>query len=111
MLDLELENSLGRPVLIGTTNVENSEIIAELLDASGTKFSHNSTQRVAVCRLGVTYQLLNAKPENVARETEIVAGQCGALFQVHALHLKCPLYLLQAVAACTESRSPPTWQA
>ncbi|CAJ1327550.1 unnamed protein product [Effrenium voratum] len=55
----EVENAhrIGRPVLIGTTNVENSEIIAELLDA-----------------LGVAYQLLNAKPENVARETEIVAS-------------------------------------
>eukprot|EP00438_Fugacium_kawagutii_P009493 Skav200303 [mRNA] locus=scaffold4329:89226:94005:- [translate_table: standard] len=55
----EVENAhrIGRPCLIGTTNVENSEIIAELLDA-----------------LGVAYQLLNAKPENVARETEIVAS-------------------------------------
>jgi len=55
----EVENAhrIGRPVLIGTTNVENSEIIAELLDT-----------------LGVPYQLLNAKPENVARETEIVAS-------------------------------------
>ncbi|OLQ00253.1 Protein translocase subunit SECA1, chloroplastic [Symbiodinium microadriaticum] len=55
----EISNAhrIGRPVLIGTTNVENSEIIAELLDA-----------------LGVAYQLLNAKPENVARETEIVAS-------------------------------------
>ncbi|CAE7669945.1 SECA1 [Symbiodinium pilosum] len=55
----EIENAhrIGRPCLIGTTNVENSEIIAELLDA-----------------LGVAYQLLNAKPENVARETEIVAS-------------------------------------
>lgn len=55
----EVENAhrIGRPVLIGTTNVENSEILSELLDA-----------------LGVPYQLLNAKPENTARETEIVAG-------------------------------------
>jgi len=62
----EIENShrIGRPVLIGTTNVENSEIIAELLDA-----------------LGVPYQLLNAKPENVARETEIVASS-GRKFSV-----------------------------
>jgi len=55
--DIENAHRIGRPVLIGTTNVENSEIIAELLDA-----------------LGVPYRLLNAKPENVARETEIVAG-------------------------------------
>merc|ERR1719277_410737 len=55
--DIENAHRIGRPVLIGTTNVENSEIIAELLDA-----------------LDVPYQLLNAKPENVARETEIVAS-------------------------------------
>eukprot|EP00929_Paragymnodinium_shiwhaense_P006869 TRINITY_DN110821_c0_g1_i1.p1 TRINITY_DN110821_c0_g1~~TRINITY_DN110821_c0_g1_i1.p1 ORF type:complete len:1309 (-),score=412.50 TRINITY_DN110821_c0_g1_i1:408-4334(-) len=55
----EIENNhrLGRPVLVGTTNVENSEIVAELLDA-----------------LGVPYRLLNAKPENVTKETEIVAA-------------------------------------
>lgn len=62
--ETERQHRIGRPVLIGTTNVENSEIIAELLDA-----------------LGVTYQLLNAKPENVARETEIVAGS-GRLYAV-----------------------------
>jgi len=62
----EIDNAhrIGRPVLIGTTNVENSEIIAELLDA-----------------LGVPYQLLNAKPENVTRETEIVANS-GRKYQV-----------------------------
>eukprot|EP00448_Togula_jolla_P026864 CAMPEP_0170650794 /NCGR_PEP_ID=MMETSP0224-20130122/46004_1 /TAXON_ID=285029 /ORGANISM="Togula jolla, Strain CCCM 725" /LENGTH=1241 /DNA_ID=CAMNT_0010982503 /DNA_START=117 /DNA_END=3842 /DNA_ORIENTATION=+ len=55
--DIENSHRIGRPVLIGTTNVENSEIVAELLDA-----------------LDVPYKLLNAKPENVARETEIVAS-------------------------------------
>lgn len=49
-------NKTGRPVLVGTTSVEKSEIIAELL-----------TQE------GVIYQVLNAKPENVERESEIVA--------------------------------------
>lgn len=46
----------GRPVLVGTTSVEKSEIIAEML-----------TQE------GVPFQVLNAKPENVERESEIVA--------------------------------------
>jgi preprotein translocase subunit SecA len=57
-------NKTGRPVLVGTTSVEKSEIIAELL-----------TQE------GVTYQVLNAKPENVERESEIVAqsGRKGAV--------------------------------
>mmetsp|Transcript_75652 Transcript_75652/g.245039 ORF Transcript_75652/g.245039 Transcript_75652/m.245039 type:complete len:1322 (+) Transcript_75652:3-3968(+) len=62
--DVENAHRIGRPVLIGTTNVENSEIVAELLDA-----------------LGVPYQLLNAKPENVARETEIIASS-GRKFAV-----------------------------
>jgi len=55
--DIDNAHRIGRPVLIGTTNVENSEIVAELLDT-----------------LDVPYQLLNAKPENVAKETEIIAG-------------------------------------
>ena len=46
----------GRPVLVGTTSVERSEQIAELLDEDG-----------------IPYELLNAKPENVERESEIVA--------------------------------------
>ena len=46
----------GRPVLVGTTSVERSEQIAQLLDEEG-----------------IGYELLNAKPENVERESEIVA--------------------------------------
>ena len=46
----------GRPVLVGTTSVERSEQIAALLDEEG-----------------IGYELLNAKPENVERESEIVA--------------------------------------
>ncbi len=54
----------GRPVLVGTTSVEQSEALARLLDAQGIK-----------------YQVLNAKPENVEREAEIVAqsGRIGAV--------------------------------
>ena len=54
----------GRPVLVGTTSVEKSEIIAALLDDAN-----------------IPYQVLNAKPENVERESEIVAqsGRKGAV--------------------------------
>merc|ERR1712127_405250 len=46
----------GQPILIGTTTVEKSEMLAQLL---------NEYQ--------LSYQLLNAKPENVRRESEIIA--------------------------------------
>ena len=54
----------GRPVLIGTTSVEKSELLSSLL--SEQQIPHN---------------LLNAKPENVEREAEIVAqaGRSGAV--------------------------------
>ena len=46
----------GQPILIGTTTVEKSEMLAQLLQ-----------------EYKLSYQLLNAKPENVRRESEIVA--------------------------------------
>ncbi|MGB3769193.1 MAG: preprotein translocase subunit SecA [Phormidesmis sp.] len=54
----------GRPVLVGTTSVEKSEVLSLLL--SDLKVPHN---------------LLNAKPENVERESEIVAqaGRSGSV--------------------------------
>ncbi|MEO0533136.1 MAG: preprotein translocase subunit SecA [Cyanobacteria bacterium P01_A01_bin.123] len=54
----------GRPVLVGTTSVEKSELLSALL--AERKVPHN---------------LLNAKPENVERESEIVAqaGREGAV--------------------------------
>ncbi len=54
----------GRPVLVGTTSVEKSELLSSLL--SEQSIPHN---------------LLNAKPENVEREAEIVAqaGRAGAV--------------------------------
>jgi len=54
----------GRPVLIGTTSVEKSELLSSLL--AEEEIPHN---------------LLNAKPENVEREAEIVAqaGRSGAV--------------------------------
>ena len=49
-------STTGQPILIGTTTVEKSEMLAQLLSEYKLK-----------------YQLLNAKPENVRRESEIVA--------------------------------------
>nr|YP_009314677.1 Preprotein-translocase subunit a [Neoizziella asiatica]SCW23132.1 Preprotein-translocase subunit a [Neoizziella asiatica] len=55
---------IGRPTLIGTTNVEKSELLAKLLD-----------------EYKLPYNLLNAKPENVEKESEIIAqaGQSKTL--------------------------------
>ena len=54
----------GRPVLVGTTSVEKSELLSALL-----------------AQQQVPHNLLNAKPENVEREAEIVAqaGRAGAV--------------------------------
>ncbi len=54
----------GRPVLVGTTSIEKSEVLSRLLH-----------------ELEIPHQLLNAKPENVERESEIVAqaGRKGAV--------------------------------
>ncbi|EFJ50912.1 hypothetical protein VOLCADRAFT_57571 [Volvox carteri f. nagariensis] len=54
----------GRPVLVGTTSVEKSEILSAMLQEKG-----------------IAHQVLNAKPENVERESEIVAqsGRKGAV--------------------------------
>lgn len=49
-------NQKGRPLLVGTTNIEKSEMLAKMLEAYKIK-----------------YNLLNAKPENVNREAEIIA--------------------------------------
>ncbi|MDC3029196.1 preprotein translocase subunit SecA [Prochlorococcus sp. AH-716-P20] len=54
----------GRPVLVGTTSVEKSELLSTLL-----------------FKQQIPHNLLNAKPENVEREAEIVAqaGRSGAV--------------------------------
>jgi preprotein translocase subunit SecA len=49
-------HTLGRPVLIGTTSVEKSELLSSLL-----------------VEYGIPHNLLNAKPENIKREAEIIA--------------------------------------
>jgi preprotein translocase subunit SecA len=57
-------HEIGRPVLVGTTSVEKSELLSHLLRER--EIDHN---------------LLNARPENVERESEIVAqaGRKGAV--------------------------------
>src|SRR5258708_14961488 len=54
----------GRPILIGTTDVEQSLFLSEMLK-----------------RKGIKHELLNALPEHAARESEIVAqaGRIGAV--------------------------------
>ena len=52
---LEMYN-IGRPVLIGTTTIEKSELLAALLS-----------------EYKIPYRLLNARPENVESESDIVA--------------------------------------
>lgn len=46
----------GQPILIGTTTIEKSEMLAQLL-----------------LDYDLSYQLLNAKPENIRRESQIIA--------------------------------------
>ena len=47
---------IGRPVLVGTTTIEKSELLAALLN-----------------EYKIPYRLLNARPENIESESEIVA--------------------------------------
>jgi preprotein translocase subunit SecA len=57
-------NEAGRPILIGTTDVDKSIKLSEMLK-----------------RRGIRHELLNALPEHAARESEIVAqaGRIGAV--------------------------------
>ena len=57
-------SSTGQPILIGTTTVEKSDMLAQLLQ-----------------EYQLSYQILNARPENVRRESEIVAqaGKRGSI--------------------------------
>jgi preprotein translocase subunit SecA len=56
--------SKGQPLLIGTSTVEKSEFLSDLFNISD-----------------LPHQILNAKPENVGRESEIIAqaGKLGAI--------------------------------
>ena len=57
-------SSKQQPILIGTTTVEKSEMLGQLLN-----------------EYGLFYEILNARPENVRRESEIVAqaGKKGSI--------------------------------
>lgn len=62
--EIKRMKKLGRPVLVGTTSVEKSEMLSSMLN-----------------EIEIKHQVLNAKPENVERESEIVA-QCGRIGSV-----------------------------
>ena len=49
-------HQIGRPVLVGTTTIEKSELLAALLS-----------------EYNIPYRILNAKPENIESEAEIIA--------------------------------------
>ena len=53
---IEERHKLGQPLLVGTASIESSEYLSSLLK-----------------KKGITHEVLNAKPENQAREAEIVA--------------------------------------
>jgi len=62
--EISKEHHNGRPILVGTTSVEKSELISGLLKERD-----------------IPHNLLNAKPENVEREAETIAqaGRTGAV--------------------------------
>ncbi|XP_051134265.1 protein translocase subunit SecA, chloroplastic isoform X1 [Andrographis paniculata] len=64
VVEISRMNKTGRPVLVGTTSVEQSDALSGQLHEAG-----------------VPHEVLNAKPENVEREAEIVAqsGRLGAV--------------------------------
>lgn len=55
---------IGRPTLVGTTSIKKSELLANILD-----------------ELKIPYNLLNAKPENIKRESEIIT-QAGRKYTI-----------------------------
>ncbi|CAL9232765.1 unnamed protein product [Arabidopsis halleri] len=64
VVEISRMHKTGRAVLVGTTSVEQSDELSQLLREAG-----------------ITHEVLNAKPENVEREAEIVAqsGRLGAV--------------------------------
>ncbi|XP_047970480.1 protein translocase subunit SECA1, chloroplastic [Salvia hispanica] len=64
VVEISRMNKTGRPVLVGTTSVEQSDALSKQLREAG-----------------LPHEVLNAKPENVEREAEIVAqsGRLGAV--------------------------------
>lgn len=64
VVEISRMHKIGRPVLVGTTSVEQSDALSEQLREAG-----------------IPHEVLNAKPENVEREAEIVtqSGRLGAV--------------------------------
>ncbi|XXG80353.1 hypothetical protein AAC387_Pa09g1250 [Persea americana] len=64
VVEISRMHKTGRPVLVGTTSVEQSDSLSKQLREAG-----------------IPHEVLNAKPENVEREAEIVAqsGRLGAV--------------------------------
>ncbi|KAK8950603.1 hypothetical protein KSP40_PGU017241 [Platanthera guangdongensis] len=64
VVEISWMNKTGRPVLVGTTSVEQSDVLSKQLNEAE-----------------IPHEVLNAKPENVEREAEIVAqsGRFGAV--------------------------------
>ncbi|KAJ9696830.1 hypothetical protein PVL29_008840 [Vitis rotundifolia] len=64
VVEISRMHKTGRPVLVGTTSVEQSDSLSVQLNEAG-----------------IPHEVLNAKPENVEREAEIVAqsGRLGAV--------------------------------
>ncbi|MCD7457721.1 Protein translocase subunit SA1, chloroplastic [Datura stramonium] len=64
VVEISRMHKIGRPVLVGTTSVEQSDALSEQLRETG-----------------IPHEVLNAKPENVEREAEIVtqSGRLGAV--------------------------------
>ncbi|XWS46378.1 hypothetical protein CRYUN_Cryun14cG0060600 [Craigia yunnanensis] len=64
VVEISRMNKTRRPVLVGTTSVEQSDSLSKQLQHAG-----------------ISHEVLNAKPENVEREAEIVAqsGRLGAV--------------------------------
>ena len=55
--EINTYSKAGRPVLVGTTSIEKSDLISEMLTRT----------------YGIAHEVLNARPENAAREADIVA--------------------------------------
>ncbi len=63
--EIKAFHDAGRPLLVGTTNVEKSETLSKMLTG----------------KYGIKHEVLNAKPDKIAREAEVVenAGQLGSV--------------------------------
>ncbi|CAJ1977939.1 unnamed protein product [Sphenostylis stenocarpa] len=94
VVEISRMHKTGRPVLVGTTSVEQSDALSEQLKESGIPhevlaqvvelFDWKSNGGCSTCvlpKLVSEKHVLNAKPENVEREAEIVAqsGRLGAV--------------------------------